>query len=664
VSDCEGYDPGFHTHTIASVDGDNQGVFGFLARGAAKVGRFLLPEPLVARRLHGGLNTTVYNTKGDASGGDGEGGENAPAFQTEPAPEIAEFGAIFDVDALNSELSVPATGKVGVEDTISVLALDVKGLPFPFEVPVTLSVTSGTDQIDGTVTYLGNGLYEATYTPTTVGTDIINVTIDGNLAGESPYASAIRPRDADPSGSTVEISYSEVGAETTVTVTVKDTEGDPYTYGQNFPIDVAIEVTGANTASISAEDADGDGNYDGVYIGTYTPVAYGDDNIVVTIDGQPIGDGFPVTTAPRPADPSQSYATFESTSELFDAQVEDETTATITILNTAGETYDYGSVRPIVVEFSVSGANTVPTTTLTDPEEDGIYVTSYTPTAAGDDAIKITVDGVDISGSPYTSVVAPLTGDLLVDLNITGGAPEDGLPVILYTTDGTQVATAPTGSNGIATFQNVEFGDYVVHFPKRDFDMQFTEMTRAVTHNQDPYTVTFSATTLPMPEGSRIWRIRDGGIGNGYQYIVDGRSFGASLNQIAAMAPLHGVQAHIVDIFTPEENTFVKDFFTLDPGLCPNETNEKKCKYRGWIGLTDEAVEGEFRWTTTGELATWFNWPNGNTAADQPEDRKGNQDSVEIGLTGTWGIVNGASSTNEGYFVEWEVQQPATPSFQ
>ena len=37
-----------------------------------------------------------------------------------------------------------------------------------------------------------------------------------------------------------------------------------------------------------------------------------------------------------------------------------------------------------------------------------------------------------------------------VTAEITGGAPEDGLPVILYTTDGTQVATAPTGSNGIA----------------------------------------------------------------------------------------------------------------------------------------------------------------------------------------------------------------------
>lgn len=658
VPECEGFDPNFlHGHT-ASADGTGSGVFGALARGAARVGQFLLPEPLVARRLHGGLNTTVYDTRGDASEGEGE---NAPAFQTEPAPEIAEFGAIFDVDALNSEATVPQTGQVGFATEIEIRAQDVKGLPFPFQVPVTVTVVSGADEIEGVVSYIGDGVYEATYTPTTVGTDVITITIDGD-AMASPFESLIAPRNVDPSGSTVEISYSEVGGETTVTVTVRDTEGDPYTYGQDYPINVAIEVTGANTASVQAQDDDGNGNYDGVYEASYTPTSYGDDEIAVTVNGAPVGDSpYTITTAPRPADPSQSTATLESTSELFEAQVDEETTLTITVLNTAGEPYDYADVRPILVEFSVTGANTVGATTLSDPEKDGVYITSYTPANDGPDYLKVTIDGTDISGSPYTSEVAPRTGDLIVDLNITGSAPEDGLPVILYTAEGTEVATAPTGTGGIATFSDVEFGDYVVHFPKRDFDMDFVEMTRAVTHNQDPYTVTFAANTLPMPASAQIWRVRDGGNGNGYEYIVDGRSFGASLNQIAAMAPLHGAQPHMVDIFSLGENDFVTGIFLTDVNLCPGETNTKRCKFTSWIGLTDEVVEGEFRWVTTGELATWFNWPDGTTAADQPEDRKGNQDHVELGVEGTWSIINGASSTNDGYFVEWDVESPDTP---
>ncbi|MFO8174029.1 MAG: filamin/ABP280 repeat domain-containing protein [Longimicrobiales bacterium] len=446
VPECEGFTSHDHLASAAAHGPETGGFLRGLARGVARVGQFLLPQPLVARRLHGGLNTTVYDTRGDDSDS-GEGGENVSVFATDPEPEIAEFGAILDVDPLNSEATVPATGQVGVETTITILALDPQGLPFPFELPVTVHVVSGPDAIEGTVVYDGGGEYTATYTPTTVGTDVITITIDGT----------------------------------------------------------------------------------------------------------------------------------------------------------------------------------------------------------------------EIAGSPFTSEVVPLSGDLVVDLDITGSAPEDGLPVYLYKDDApAPFLTGTTDTDGQATFVDLDFGEYTVHLPQRDFDVDFQETSRAITHDQAPRTVVFSATTLPMPEGSRIWRIREGGNGNAYNYIVDGRSFGASLNQIAGMAPLHGVQPHMVDIFSPAENDFVKEFFVLDPSLCPDETNPKKCKYQGWIGLTDEAVETEFRWVT-GDLATWFNWPDGNTAADQPKDPKGNLDHVEIDLTGTWGIINGASSTNEGYFVEWEAQQPATP---
>jgi len=665
VPECEGFEP--HTHT-ASTDTGDRGFLAVLARGARSVGRLFLPEPLVARRLHGGLNTTVYDTRGDRS--DGDSGDAVAPLATGDEPEIAEFGAVLDVDPLSSEATVPAAGQVGAETSITILALDPENNPFPFQVPVEVSVVSGTDIIEGQVTYDGSGQYTATYTPTTVGSDVITITIDGEAMAGSPFQSAIAPRSVDPSGSTVEISYSQVGGETIVTVTVKDTNGDPYVYGDQevFAIDVEIKVTGANTATVTATDADENGVYDGVYVASYSPADYGDDFIAVTVDGEPVGDSpYTVTTAPRPADPAQSFATWESTADVEDAQVDAPTNVTITILNEAGEPYDYAQIRPIQVEFSVSGANSVPATTLSDPDGDGVYLTSYTPTEPGEDLIRVTLDGEDISGSPYTSVVAPQSGDLIVDLDITGGAPEDGLPVYLYQDDATlypDLATPPfrtgtTDADGKVTFTDMDFGDYVVHFPKRDFDMDFQFMTLDVTHNQAPNTVTFSALTLPMPEGSRIWRIRAGGIGNGYQYIVDGRSFGASLNQIAAMPALHGAQPHMVDIFSQGENDFVKDFFVLDPSLCPDETNPKKCKYQGWIGLTDEDVEGTYLWVT-GLAPTYFNWPEGI----EPEDRKGNLDHVEIDLTGTWGIINGASSTNEGYFIEWDVAQTDTPPFQ
>jgi len=452
VAECEGFDP--HAH-MASLDTEPGGFLALLARGAAKVGRFLLPEPLVARRLHGGLNTTVYDTRGDK--GDTDSGEGAPAFATALEPEIAEFGAVLDVNPDNSTAIVPATGVVGDTTAITILALDPRGAPFPFEVPVAVSVLSGSETVIGKVSYEGSGSYTGKYVPAAGGTDIIT----------------------------------------------------------------------------------------------------------------------------------------------------------------------------------------------------------------------ITVDGYEIPGSPFESEISALSGDLVVDLDITGSAPENGLPVYLYQDDASlypDETTPPfrsgtTDADGRVTFTDVEFGDYRIHFPNRDFDMDFEEMTRSITLSSTSQEEEFSAATLSMPESAQIWRIREGGNGNAYKYIVDGRSFGASLNQIAAMAPLHGVQPHIVDIFTPDENDFVKGIFLTDLNLCPGETNTKQCKFTSWIGLTDEVLEGEFRWVTTGELATWFNWPDGNTAADQPLDRKGNQDQVEMGVEGTWSIINGASSTNDGYFVEWDVSQPETPPF-
>ncbi len=292
---------------------------------------------------------------------------------------------------------------------------------------------------------------------------------------------------------------------------------------------------------------------------------------------------------------------------------------------------------------------------------DSSYALTYTPTVVGTYDISIRINGEEL-GEGFTNEVTPLSGDLVVVVDIAGGAPEDGLPVYLYAgNNSTPAFTATTGSDGSVTFVDIDFGDYTVHLPKRDFDTQFTTMTRAVTHDQAPNTVTFTGTTLAIPGTARVWRIRAGGNGNAFQYVPGGRSWTSAQNQVRGNV-LHGAQGHLATATNPGENAFVAAFFASDPALCPNDTSTKKCKVRGWLGMTDEAVEGQFVWVT-GEAATWFNWPNGNTAANQPEDRKGNLDHVEIGPDGLWGIINGASSNNDGYFVEWEVRWPGTPPF-
>ncbi len=358
-------------------------------------------------------------------------------------------------------------------------------------------------------------------------------------------------------------------------------------------------------------------------------------------------------------DPAQSSAS------VADGEVESETTISVTLVNTNGGAYDYGAIRPVQVEVAVTGANTA-TLSATDSDGDGVYEASYTPLNAGTDHVQVSVEEAGVLGKTvigaYTSEVAPLSGDLVVVVEITGGAPADGLPVYLYDGTGTTPAfTATTDPSGSATFVDIDFGDYTVHLPKRDFDVQFTTMTRAITHDQAPNRVTFTGTTLAMPATASVWRIRADGSGNAFQYVPSGRSWTSAQNQLRDDV-LHGAQGHLATATSPEENAFVAAFFATDPALCPDDTSTKKCRVRGWLGLTDEAVEGHFEWVT-GEEAGWFSWPDGNTAPDQPLDRKGNRDHVEIGPDGLWGIINGASSTNDGYFVEWEVEWPVTPPF-
>jgi hypothetical protein len=55
---------------------------------------------------------------------------------------------------------------------------------------------------------------------------------------------------------------------------------------------------------------------------------------------------------------------------------------------------------------SVTGANTATLDPASEQTGDTTYSTSYTPTSVGGDQIAITLDGVAISGSPYSSTVA------------------------------------------------------------------------------------------------------------------------------------------------------------------------------------------------------------------------------------------------------------------
>jgi hypothetical protein len=91
---------------------------------------------------------------------------------------------------------------------------------------------------------------------------------------------------------------------------------------------------------------------------------------------------------------------------------------------------------------------------------------------------------------------------------------------------------------------------------------------------------------------------------------------------------------HLVTITSAAENTFV---FNTWPS--------------GWIGFTDEAVEGQWRWVTN-EAVTYTNWNGGEP------NNAGNEDYAQFVSGGRW---NDLPNVSLPYVLEFEYTVTTTP---
>ena len=111
---------------------------------------------------------------------------------------------------------------------------------------------------------------------------------------------------------------------------------------------------------------------------------------------------------------------------------------------------------------------------------------------------------------------------------------------------------------------------------------------------------------------------------NGHSYY---RSTG-SATWTTARTNCSNMGGHLVTITTSGEQSFLY-------GLWPS----------GWIGLTDEVVEGTWRWVT-GETYSYKNWNSGEP------NNSGNEDYVQFVSNGRWNDLNNNSSLP--YVLEFE----------
>jgi hypothetical protein len=117
---------------------------------------------------------------------------------------------------------------------------------------------------------------------------------------------------------------------------------------------------------------------------------------------------------------------------------------------------------------------------------------------------------------------------------------------------------------------------------------------------------------------------------NGHSYY---RSTG-SMTWTAAKVACENMGGHLVTISNAAENNFV---FNTWPS--------------GWIGFTDEVVEGQWRWVT-GEPVTYTNWNAGEP------NNSGNEDYAQFVNGGRW---NDLPNTSLPYVLEFEYIVDFTP---
>ena len=264
--------------------------------------------------------------------------------------------------------------------------------------------------------------------------------------------------------------------------------------------------------------------------------------------------------------------------------------------------------------------------------------------------------GESLPGAPQ------LTGASVSDgvVSVTGtfnGVPGSAYTIDLYVStacdpsgfgEGSQwfgaFVVTPNG-NGVASL-NGGFGGSVVAAGQVVTALA-TEGDLITTPDGNGSTSPFSSCQMAVPPGFAFSAPAAGGNGHVYEYVPAPGPW-TTARDAALLRTFRGVPGHLATITSAFENGVVA-------GLRFNGD------LRGWIGLTDETVNGTFTWVT-GEPLVYTNWNAGEPSNGVPAG-SGNEDYVEIFAAGVWNdqALSG-NGLNQGYVVEYEVNPFAGPS--
>ncbi|MDJ0767111.1 MAG: filamin/ABP280 repeat domain-containing protein, partial [Myxococcota bacterium] len=258
---------------------------------------------------------------------------------------------------------------------------------------------------------------------------------------------------ASAATSTATVPDGVAGSQTNIVVQVRDASGNDLSVGGET---VVVSVTGANSVSPTVTD-----NNDGTYSASYVPVNSGTDNVAITLNSVAIsGSPYSSSVSTGSVSPAMTTATVPN------GLAGNPTDIVVQARDGSGNAIAVGGET---VTVTVAGANSV--SPGVSDAGDGTYTASYTPTNAGTDNVTITMNGTEIGGSPFSSVVAVgAASPALTVATVPAGVAGEVTTITVQsrdasgndlTTGGEVVVVAVTGANtAIAAITDNDDGTY------------------------------------------------------------------------------------------------------------------------------------------------------------------------------------------------------------
>ncbi|MEO8200807.1 MAG: invasin domain 3-containing protein [Gemmatimonadota bacterium] len=295
-------------------------------------------------------------------------------------------------DPAGTTATVPASGTSSSVSTITVTVKDAFGNAVTSGGAAVSVLVTGANTATASVSDHGNGIYTAVYTPTLAGSDAIAITLNGSPISGNPFSSTINPGTISGSLSTLAAVPSTIAASTgsspsAISVTARDAAG-------NFVSGATVVLAASGTGNSLMQPAVPT-SVSGVATGSLSSTIAGGRSVTATINGVAVTQSVTVTVNPGAAVSTSSTAIVPS-GKIFQA-----TSIVVTARDQFGNRLTSGGATVLI---TVTGSNPRAGFTAND-NGDGTYSGSYTPIFLGTDTITITLNGVAIVGSPFTSAV-------------------------------------------------------------------------------------------------------------------------------------------------------------------------------------------------------------------------------------------------------------------